>query len=80
MQHPKGELMSKNWQTVTKRERERAVELKRTQKRERKQAAAAEKAARKNGTWIDESAVDESAESELPDGEPEQADVPSSDV
>ncbi len=42
--------MSKNWQIVTKRERERAVELKRTQKRERKRAAAAEKAAKKNGT------------------------------
>jgi hypothetical protein len=39
--------MSKNWQRVTKRERERAVELKRTLKRERKQA---ERAARKNGT------------------------------
>ena len=44
--------MSKNWQIVTKRERERAVELKRTQKRERKRAAAAEKAAKKNGTWV----------------------------
>jgi hypothetical protein len=42
--------MSKNWQTVLKRDRERAVELKRTLKRERKRAAAAEKAARKNGT------------------------------
>jgi hypothetical protein len=42
--------MSKNWQIVTKRERERAVELKRTLKRERKRAAAAEKAAQKNGT------------------------------
>jgi hypothetical protein len=41
--------MSKNWQTVTKRERERAVELKRTQKRERKRAAAAERAAEKDG-------------------------------
>jgi hypothetical protein len=38
--------MSKNWQIVTKRERERAVELKRTAKRERKQA---ERAARRNG-------------------------------
>ena len=65
--------MSKNWQTVTKRERERAVELKRTQKRERKQAAAAEKAARKNGTWIDES-----ADSEQPEIESEQPEVPSS--
>jgi len=72
--------MSKNWQTVTKRERERAVELKRTQKRERKQAAAAEKAARKNGTWIDESADDEQpdTESEQPDIESEQPEVPSS--
>ena len=41
--------MSKNWQTVTKRDRERAVEQKRTFKRERKRAAAAEKAALKNG-------------------------------
>jgi hypothetical protein len=65
--------MSKNWQTVTKRERERAVELKRTQKRERKQAAAAEKAARKNGTWIDEH-----AESEQPEIESEQPEVASS--
>ncbi len=65
--------MSKNWQTVTKRERERAVELKRTQKRERKQAAAAEKAARKNGTWIDESADIEQSEIES-----EQPEVPSS--
>jgi hypothetical protein len=41
--------MSKNWQRVTKRERERAVELKRTQKRERKRAAAAARAAEKDG-------------------------------
>jgi hypothetical protein len=41
--------MSKNWQTVTKRERERAVELKRTQKRERKRAAAAARALEKDG-------------------------------
>ena len=41
--------MSKNWQTVTKRDRERAVEQKRTLKREQKRAAAAEKAAQKNG-------------------------------
>jgi hypothetical protein len=47
--------MSKNWQTVTKRERERAVEQKRTLKRERKRAAAAEKAAIKNGTAPPES-------------------------
>lgn len=40
--------MSKNWQTVTKRERERAVELKRTQKRERKRAAAAARALEKD--------------------------------
>ena len=65
--------MSKNWQTVTKRERERAVELKRTQKRERKQAAAAEKAARKNGTWIDEP-----ADGEAPEIESEQPEVVSS--
>lgn len=64
--------MSKNWQTVTKRERERAVELKRTQKRERKQAAAAEKAARKNGTW-----VPEPGEEEQPELESDQPDVPS---
>jgi hypothetical protein len=38
--------MAKNWQRVTKRERERAVELKRTLKRERKQAA---RAAERNG-------------------------------
>jgi len=66
--------MSKNWQTVTKRERERAVELKRTQKRERKQAAAAEKAARKNGTWIG----DEPADAEQPDIESEQPEAASS--
>ena len=71
--------MSKNWQTVTKRERERAVELKRTQKRERKQAAAAEKAARKNGTWIDEHADDEQpANDEQPEIESEQPEVASS--
>ena len=71
--------MSKNWQTVTKRERERAVELKRTQKRERKQAAAAEKAARKNGTWIDEHADDEQpADGEQPEIESEQPEVPTS--
>ncbi len=63
--------MSKNWQTVTKRERERAVELKRTQKRERKQAAAAEKAARKNGTWIDEPA--DGGQSEIESEQPEVA-------
>lgn len=66
--------MSKNWQTVTKRERERAVELKRTQKRERKQAAAAEKAARKNGTWIDEPADDEEPDTDT-DTESEQPEV-----
>jgi hypothetical protein len=33
--------MSKNWQIVTKRERERLVEQKRTLKRERKRAKAA---------------------------------------
>ena len=73
--------MSKNWQTVTKRERERAVELKRTQKRERKQAAAAEKAARKNGTWIDEHAdVEQPADGEQPEteSESEQPEVPTS--
>jgi hypothetical protein len=47
--------MSKNWQRVTKRERERAVELKRTQKRERKRAAAAGRAAEKEGTPVPES-------------------------
>jgi len=51
--------MSKNWQIVTKRERERAVELKRTQKRERKRAAAAVKAAKKNGTYVPEAAEDD---------------------
>jgi hypothetical protein len=51
--------MSKNWQIVTKRERERAVELKRTLKRERKRAAAAEKAAQKNGTTAPEAHGDE---------------------
>jgi hypothetical protein len=56
--------MSKNWQIVTKRERERAVELKRTQKRERKRAAAAEKAAKKNGTWVPEAAEDETEPAE----------------
>jgi hypothetical protein len=48
--------MSKNWQRVTKRERERAVELKRTQKRERKQA---ERAARKDGAADPEPTADE---------------------
>jgi hypothetical protein len=47
--------MSKNWQTVTKRERERAVEQKRTLKRERKRAAAAARAAEKNGVAAPES-------------------------
>jgi hypothetical protein len=49
--------MSKNWQIVTKRERERAVELKRTQKRERKRAAAAARSAEKraaSGTESDD--------------------------
>jgi hypothetical protein len=41
--------VSKNWQTVTKRERERLVEQKRTLKRERKREAAAAKAAEKRG-------------------------------
>jgi hypothetical protein len=59
--------MSKNWQIVTKRERERAVELKRTQKRERKRAAAAEKAAKKNGTWVPAASED--------DTEPEENDA-----
>jgi hypothetical protein len=64
---PKGKSMSKNWQIVTKRERERAVELKRTQKRERKRAAAAEKAAKKNGTWVPMASED--------DTEPEENDA-----
>jgi len=51
----KGDAMSKNWQIVTKRERERAVEQKRTLKRERKRAAAAEKAAQKAETAAPES-------------------------
>ncbi len=63
--------MSKNWQRVTKRERERAVELKRTQKRERKQAAAAEKAAVKNGTAAPEPADDEQSLTQEGDGEPD---------
>ena len=70
--------MSKNWQTVTKRERERAVELKRTQKRERKQAAAAEKAARKNGTWIDEHADVEQPATHRDRVRVEQPEVPTS--
>ena len=61
--------MSKNWQRVTKRERERAVELKRTQKRERKQAAAAEKAALKDGTAVPESAFDEQPLAQADDDE-----------
>ena len=61
---PKGKPMSKNWQIVTKRERERAVELKRTQKRERKRAAAAEKAAKKNGTYVPEAAEDDTEAAE----------------
>jgi hypothetical protein len=57
--------MSKSWQTVAKRERERAVELKRTLKRERKQAAAAEKAARKDGGAESPSDEQPEVESEL---------------
>ena len=52
--------MSKNWQTVLKRDRERAVEQKRTLKRERKRAAAAEKAARKNETAAPEPPAEQS--------------------
>ena len=40
--------MSKNIHRVVKRDRERAVEQKRTLKRERKRAAAAARAAQKN--------------------------------
>ena len=54
--------MSKNWQTVTKRERERLVEQRRTQKRERKQAAAAAKAAAKRGEAPPESPLFPSAD------------------
>jgi hypothetical protein len=65
--------VSKNWQTVTKRERERAVELKRTQKRERKQAAAAAKAALKRGEAPPESpylpSADDSEQPEPPSDE-----------
>jgi hypothetical protein len=68
--------MSKNWQRVIKRDRERAVELKRTLKRERKQAAAAAKAAEKNGLGPAEpgetAELDESANQDEPvaPGEP----------
>ena len=68
--------MSKNWQRVTKRERERAVELKRTQKRERKQAAAAEKAALKDGTAVPESAFDEQPLAQADDGEADAGSPP----
>ena len=57
--------MSKNWQRVTKRERERAVELKRTQKRERKRAAAAERAAEKDGAAAPESDDEQPGDQEL---------------
>jgi len=55
----RGDRMSKNWQTVMKRDRERAVEQKRTLKRERKRAAAAERAAKKNGLGEPEHGVEE---------------------
>ena len=42
----------KRQQTISKRNRERAIEEKRTLKRERKQAAAAERAAIRDGTWV----------------------------
>ena len=57
--------MSKNWQIVTKRERERAVEQRRTLKRERKRAAAAEKAALKDGTASPEAPGEDMGESDV---------------
>jgi hypothetical protein len=61
--------VSKNWQIVTKRERERLVEQKRTLKRERKRAMAAAKAAIKRGEEPPESpflpSVDESEQPEI---------------
>jgi hypothetical protein len=44
--------MSKNFHRVVKRDRERAVERKRTLKRERKQAAAAAARAAENGESV----------------------------
>src|SRR5215210_4668725 len=43
----------KRQQTISKRNRERAIEEKRTLKRERKQAQAAKRAAIRDGTWVE---------------------------
>src|SRR3954469_22787339 len=43
----------KRQQTISKRNRERAIEEKRTLKREKKQAQAAKRAAIRDGTWVE---------------------------
>src|SRR3954454_17501842 len=43
----------KRQQTISKRNRERAIEEKRTLKRERKQAQAAKSAPIRDGTWVE---------------------------
>jgi|SRR5215210_8993806 len=54
----------KRQQTISKRNRERAIEEKRTLKRERKQEQAAKRAAIRDGTWVEpvEELYDENGE------------------
>jgi hypothetical protein len=68
-------MATKRQQTMAKITRERAVREKRERKLEKKRAAAAERRAKADGTWVEPEVEPDAAEDELDAAEDEPAQV-----